>query len=299
MANTNTHILQSPSPRREHLNDFAPLYPCRIAIYDDPVAPPQIIEIAPQPVDSYMNAITQEVIDVLRGFRSSIPFMVIRECVENLIHASFKSPTISILQKGNLVRFSDQGPGISHKETALEFGTSTATEAMRKYIRGVGSGLPIAHQYMQDKGGSLIIEDNLDQGCLITISLTDDRNPFNKKGTPVRSFKTIEQKKGRKRISPALKDPFNQVSLAINYGEEMKKSSSTHVLEEKEHFALLLCLTREKIGPTDLVQLFGHSLSTWSRTLQHLVALGLMHKPIHQQKYYLTSTGKDYTIHNI
>ena len=96
--------------------------------------------------------------------------MVIREIVENFIHAYFKAPTITILDGGNTIRFSDQGPGIKQKDLALEYGTSSATEEMKHYIRGVGSGLPYAQQYMVDKGGSLDIEDNLGGGTVVTIS---------------------------------------------------------------------------------------------------------------------------------
>lgn len=303
----NAHTTKSSSDKSEGLDVLTPLNPCRLAVYDDPAATPQIIEIAPQAVDSYMNAITQEIIGVLRGFRSSIPFMVVRECVENLIHASFKNPTVSIMYEGKLVRFSDQGPGISHKEAALEFGTTTATNEMRKYIRGVGSGLPVAHQYMQDRGGSLVIEDNLEKGCVITISLTEERCSHSEKSSSPYSLNhTTSQNQGIQRVrkeknfsSSSIKTLLHKEMESGNYGEEVKNSSSSFFLEEKEKMALFLCLSREKIGPTDLMQLFGHSLSTWSRTLQYLVGLGLMNKPAHQQKYHLSPMGKEFVTHNI
>ena len=69
--------------------------------------------------------------------------MVMREIVENFIHARFVAPTISIMDNGNTIRFSDQGPGIKEKNRALEFGTSSATEEMKSFIRGVGFGLPL------------------------------------------------------------------------------------------------------------------------------------------------------------
>ena len=52
----------------------------------------------------------------------SISVMVIREIVENFIHAHFMEPIISILDGGNTIRFADQGPGIEDKELAFEFG---------------------------------------------------------------------------------------------------------------------------------------------------------------------------------
>ncbi len=50
--------------------------------------------------------------------------MVMREIVENFIHARFVAPTISIMDNGNTIRFSDQGPSTKEKNRALEFGTS-------------------------------------------------------------------------------------------------------------------------------------------------------------------------------
>jgi hypothetical protein len=45
---------------------------------------------------------------------------------------------------------------------------------MKRYIRGVGSGLPYAQQYMKDHGGTLTIEDNIAGGTIITISTTGE-----------------------------------------------------------------------------------------------------------------------------
>ena len=145
--------------------------PARIAVYDDAAAAPRVVVVEPKDVRAYLEEITATVSKLAREQGGSIPFMVIREIVENFIHAYFQSPTITILDGGNTIRFSDQGPGIQEKDLALEFGTSSATEEMRRYIRGVGSGLPYAQQYMEDKGGSLTIEDNIAGGTVVTISV--------------------------------------------------------------------------------------------------------------------------------
>ena len=145
--------------------------PARIAVYDDAAAAPRVVVVEPKDVRAYLEEITATVSKLAREQGGSIPFMVIREIVENFIHAYFQSPTITILDGGDTIRFSDQGPGIQEKDLALEFGTSSATEEMRRYIRGVGSGLPYAQQYMEDKGGSLTIEDNIAGGTVVTISV--------------------------------------------------------------------------------------------------------------------------------
>lgn len=98
------------------------------------------------------------------------------------MHAYFIEPTISILDGGNTIRFSDQGPGIREKGRALEYGTTSATEEMKQYIRGVGSGLPYAQQYMEDHGGTLTIEDNIHSGTIVTISLPSEGEGMLRRG---------------------------------------------------------------------------------------------------------------------
>ncbi len=157
----------SPSPEKP----LQVLYAARIAVYDDAAAAPRVVVIEPKPVREYLEEITSEVTRLSHEQGGTIPFMVIREIVENFIHAYFVEPTVSILDHGNTIRFSDQGPGIREKKRALEYGTSSATEEMRRYIRGVGSGLPYAQQYMSDKGGTLRIDDNIGAGTVVTISM--------------------------------------------------------------------------------------------------------------------------------
>ena len=158
-------------------------HPARIAVYDDPSAAPRVVIVEPKDVRAYLEEITLQVSQLSASQGGAIPFMVIREIVENFIHAYFMEPTISILDHGNTIRFSDQGPGIAQKDLALQYGTTSATEEMRRYIRGVGSGLPYVHQYMVDKGGSLKIEDNISGGTVVTISTS----PASPQPTPLQA----------------------------------------------------------------------------------------------------------------
>lgn len=145
--------------------------PTRIAVFDDPAAAPRVVVVQPSDVRSYLEEITETVTRLAREQGGRIPFTVIREIVENLVHAYFTEPTISVLDGGNTIRFSDQGPGIREKEKALEYGTTSATEEMRQYIRGVGSGLPYVQQYLLDHDGHLSIEDNISSGVVVTVSM--------------------------------------------------------------------------------------------------------------------------------
>ena len=146
-------------------------HPARIAVFDDLSAAPRVVVIEPSDVRSYLEEITNTVTRLAKEQGGRIPFAVIREVVENLIHAYFMEPAVSILDGGNTIRFSDQGPGIADKVRALEFGTTSATVEMKRYIRGVGSGLPYAQQWLEDKGGSLTVEDNIHNGTVVTVSL--------------------------------------------------------------------------------------------------------------------------------
>ena len=60
---------------------------------------------------------------------------------------------------------------IQEKEKAQEPGFSSAIEPMKDYIRGVGSGFPIVRDYLDERDGSIVIEDNLTSGAVVTISL--------------------------------------------------------------------------------------------------------------------------------
>ena len=166
MSRTFYPLVEGSAPALE----AALTYPARIAVYDDAAAAPRVVVIDPTDVRTYLEEITSEVNRLSHEQGGTIPFMVIREIVENFVHAYFVAPTISILDGGNTIRFSDQGPGIKEKERALEYGTTSATEEMKQFIRGVGSGLPYVNQYMIDKGGSLSIEDNISAGVIVTIS---------------------------------------------------------------------------------------------------------------------------------
>jgi hypothetical protein len=142
----------------------------RIAVYEAPGAPPRVEEIAPGPVGEFIEAIASRVHTLTGQAGGSLPYTVVREVTENLIHAGFAEPVISILDGGTTVRFADQGPGIPEKDRALMPGYTTAHGGMKAFIRGVGSGFPIVKDFLSLSGGALAIEDNLGCGSVVTIS---------------------------------------------------------------------------------------------------------------------------------
>lgn len=142
-----------------------------IAIYDDMRSEPRVIDVHPAETGAYIEALATGVYEHARGAGGSIPYTVIREVSENFIHAQFREALVTILDRGNTIRFADHGPGIPSKEKAQMPGFSSAVEPMRNYIRGVGSGLPRVREYLELSNGTITIEDNLGTGAVVTISL--------------------------------------------------------------------------------------------------------------------------------
>ena len=180
-----------PAPDNRHLNGIAEtaedtqqhaggdaatsVYATRIAVYDDMLSTPRVLVIEPKDVRAYLEEITNTVYRCMKEQGGAISLMVIREIVENFIHAHFAEPIISVLDGGNTIRFADQGPGINDKERAFEFGVTSANRDMKRYIRGTGAGFPMVQQYLENSGGAVSIEDNLGQGTVVTVSVDPGR----------------------------------------------------------------------------------------------------------------------------
>ena len=143
----------------------------RIACYDDFKAAPRVTVIEPAPTDEFIMNLATATYEQSKMLGGKIPFTIIKEVSENFIHARFQEMTISIYDEGNTIRFADQGPGINDKDKVKMPGYSSAVEPMKQYIRGVGSGLPIVRDYFEEKHGSVTIDDNVQSGAVVTISL--------------------------------------------------------------------------------------------------------------------------------
>ena len=180
-APDNSHLRNSggKAPATDRKATAAPAetvsFATRISVYDDMLSTPRVIVIEQSDVRTYLEEITNTVYRVMKEQGGHISLMVIRELVENFIHAHFTEPVISILDGGDTIRFADQGPGISDKERAFEFGVTSADREQKRYIRGTGAGLPMVQQYLENAGGAVAIEDNLNQGTVVTVSIDPDR----------------------------------------------------------------------------------------------------------------------------
>ncbi len=138
-------------------------------MYEAPGAAPRVEDLGGAAIPEYIESLTARVYELARELGGSMPYTAIREVSENFIHSDFAEPVVSILDGGMTIRFADQGPGIADKDRAVLPGFTTANGAMKNYIRGVGSGLPIVRDYLSYSGGSLLIEDNLGGGSVVTL----------------------------------------------------------------------------------------------------------------------------------
>ena len=231
----------------------------RVALYDDLKSAPRITKIEPSATDEFIEKLATVVYEQSKLAGGKVPYTLIREVSENFIHAQFKEIVVSILDDGNTIRFADQGPGIQEKEKAQKPGFSSAIEPMKKYIRGVGSGFPIVRDYLDDRQGSIVIEDNLVSGAVVTISLNNKA--------------TLSYEKNDLKTAPL---PTRVIpSIPLN---------------DREILFLTLLMREGELGVTDLSTLTDTSNSTTYNTLRKLEEAGLVEKT-NGKKRWLTDLG--------
>jgi hypothetical protein len=143
----------------------------RIAVYDSLAAAPRVEDVSGSDLSEAVEVLASRTYNLARERGGAIPYTIIREVSENLVHAAFAEVVVTILDDGNTIRFSDQGPGIPDKERAFLPGFSTATTDMKRIIKGVGSGLPIVRETLSFAGGSVLVEDNLGHGAVVTLRM--------------------------------------------------------------------------------------------------------------------------------
>ena len=224
-------------------------------MYDAAGASPRVEEVAPAPINEYIESLAVRVYELAGGVGAAVPYTVIREVTENFIHADFAEPVVSILDSGNTIRFADQGPGISDKQRAVLPGFTTARGEMKRYIRGVGSGLPIVREYLDHTGGSLTIEDNLGHGSVVTIRVRRATAPV-----PASPATLVAEEDGS--VSP---EPMFDVA-----------PTAGPRLSTRQKQVLALVLESGLAGPSLVAKELGVGVSTAYRDLASLEELGLI-----------------------
>lgn len=236
----------------------------RVAVYDDLKAPPKIIDINPDITNNFIEKLTSTIYDEANKKGGQIPYTVIREISENFIHAQFKEIVVSILDHGNTIRFTDQGPGFSDIENSQLPGFTSATESMKQYIRGVGSGLPTVKDYLNYSEGNLKIENNLSNGAVVTISL-------------LKNLKT----------STAFSE-FDKKQSDYKYSEKLAALSPN--LSFREQSILKLFMTEGPLGVTQIHELTNYPLASVHKILTDLENSNLIQK-IPNKKRILSDQG--------
>ena len=233
---------------REEAGFFIPV---RIALYDNMRSIPRVIDSEFDSVADFINDTSQKTYNLSHEMGGKIPYTIIKEIIENLIHAEFKEVTITVMSEGNHIMVSDQGPGIGDKEKAVLPGYTSATSTMKQYIRGVGSGLPIVKETITFSGGFIDISDNIRRGTVISLRI----------GSP-----------GQDNVSAP--DTIMSASPGLNPEEIEKKLSveaferlNSEILSERQKKILFLTLELEEAGPSTIAQELGFSLSTSYREL--------------------------------
>jgi len=251
-------VVVSPSPSRACARG-------RIAVYDSPAAAPRVEDIEPRSVSAFIEGLSSRVHELAVARGGSVPYTVIREIAENFIHADFNEPVVSILDDGSTIRFADQGPGIPDKDKALLPGFTTARGEMKQFIRGVGSGLPLVREFLNHSGGSLVVEDNLVRGSVVTI--------FSQSGV----------RRPERVLEPAYEIPGHQDLELVSIGEQESFLESDAPgaiaplrLSTRQKHVLALVLESGLAGPSLVSKELGVGISTAYRDLASLEEVGLI-----------------------
>ena len=233
----------------------------RIAVYDNLKSIPRIIDLDYDSINAFLDNTSQKTYNLAHQLGGKIPYTIIKEIIENLIHANFKEIIITIMDNGNHILISDQGPGIIDKKKAFSPGYTSATKTMKKYIRGVGSGLPIVKETITFSGGSVDIENNIKNGTVVSLKIHSPSTGF------------VNAPENNDTISGSGNDNIKKDRLELD--------SINLSLRQKKILSLVMEL--EETGPSSIAKELGFSLSTSYRELVFLEKIDLL---------YVTNSGK-------
>jgi len=249
--NTKFNIAENPDTFNGNIGKI----PARIAVYDNMRSIPRIVDLSYNNIPDFINETSQKTYNLSHEIGGRIPYTIIKEIIENLIHAEFKEVVITILERGDYIIITDQGPGIEDKEKAFLPGYTSATTKMKEYIRGVGSGFPIVKETITFSGGSIDVKDNIKNGTVISLRiLQPEKNRQIKEPEP----RTIDE------------------AHAVVPGEDKKIITEDidkfdhKVLSDRQKKILFVILELEEAGPSTIANELGFSLSTSYRELIYL-----------------------------
>jgi len=248
---------------RTHRNEGDAGIGIKIAVYPKS-GEPEVSEVSAASPRAASEKFSRLIMEKVRDFGGRVPEEALRELIENLIHAEFMGVVVSILDDGNVVRISDKGPGIEHKERAFEFGFSGATPEATREIRGVGAGLGIARAAAEKVGGTVSVQDNIGGGTVATVSVGGDVQEKENGKQPIRS---ISQRK---------------------YPDAVPKMN----ISERQEKVLITVLECGEVGPSTVAEKLEISVSTAYRDLSVLEEHGLVAGD-ESGKRVITPLGRD------
>jgi anti-sigma regulatory factor (Ser/Thr protein kinase) len=142
-----------------------------VAVHDAGDAPPRVADLHAGTAPELLRRLTAQVQRLIQERGGALPPLAVQEVIENLAHAQCRGITIDLREGGNALVVADHGPGIADRERALRPGYSSADEAMRRRLRGVGAGLPLLKRLVEAGGGQVTIDDNLGAGTVVTLTM--------------------------------------------------------------------------------------------------------------------------------
>jgi DNA-binding transcriptional ArsR family regulator/anti-sigma regulatory factor (Ser/Thr protein kinase) len=235
----------------------------KVAVYSASGAP-EVSEVSAASTRAASEKFSKLVMEKVETLGGGVPEEALRELIENLIHAQFKGVVISVLEEGNVVRISDKGPGIEHKERAFQFGFSGASTEVVREIRGVGAGLGIARAATEKAGGTVTIEDNIGGGSVATISMLESAR------------------------APEVTKPPSDLTSQRKYPDAVPKMN----ISERQQKVLITVLECGEAGPSTVAERLEISVSTAYRDLSVLEEHGLI-AAAESGKRLVTPLGRD------
>ena len=252
MSADSTKLNNNSSPGNPNRNIMD--IPVRIAVYDNMRSIPRIIDLNFNDINNFINETSEKTYNLSHEIGGRIPYTIIKEIIENLIHADFKEVIITVLDSGNHIIVTDQGPGIEDKEKAFLPGYTSATSKMKEYIRGVGSGFPIIKETITFSGGSIDVKDNIKMGTVISLKLG-----LTKDGEEVQSSGS----------EPAAELPSDTEGEEKTQTDSLDKFSGK-ILSDRQKKILFIILELGEAGPSTIARELGFSLSSSYRELIYL-----------------------------
>lgn len=219
----------------------------KVAVYPKS-GEPEVSEVSAASPRAASEKFSRLIMEKVRDSGGRVPEEALRELIENLVHAEFRGVVVSVLEDGNVVRISDKGPGIEHKERAFEFGFSGATPEAVREIRGVGAGLGIARAAAEKSGGTVTVEDNIGGGIVATVSVGEAAE---------------EKEDGRPPVRPVSQRKYPDAVPKMNISERQEK-------------VLITVLECGEMGPSTVAEKLEISVSTAYRDLSVLEEHGLV-----------------------